>query len=231
MAILVHLSFNVYADTESLSKNDRQIRQVPYRGNLKYQVPDYIRYLSPDAYAKTIYSNEHRGINGNFGYEYQTENGIQAKQESTGYGPNKVVRGYYSYVGPDGKQYTVNYIADRFGYRAYGDHLPEQPNALYDVTQFPIQASHLPSRPAPTNLLNHQHHTQTAFVPTETLQSQNIYVADNGAADYVNITPKPLVSASSHLPVNILPPHSNYVTASPYNQIAWTTQRPYVSFS
>lgn len=81
-------------------------------------MPEYLR--TPDHYAKTIYSNEHRGIDGSFNYEYETDNSIKVKQESTGYGANKVVRGFYSYIGPDGKQYTVNYIADRFGYRAYG---------------------------------------------------------------------------------------------------------------
>ncbi|XP_070495709.1 uncharacterized protein [Chironomus tepperi] len=230
IAILVHLSFNVHAGTESLSKNDRPIRQAAYRGNQKFQVPDYLRYnLSPDAYAKTYYSNDHRGADGSFGYEYETENGIKAKQESTGYGLNKVVRGYYSYIGPDGKQYTTNYIADRFGYRAYGEHLPTQPNYIYDQSQYPITPSHFPSassRPGPTSLYDQQHHTQTAFVPSETLQSQNIYVADNLQSDYVNITPKPY---GSQLPVNILPP--NYAAPSSYNQLAWTTPRPYVSFA
>lgn len=210
ISLLLHLSFGASVDSaDALPKNDRQARQVPFRGNYKFQIPEYLRY-SPDAHAKTLYSNDHRGADGSFGYEYQTENGIQAKQESTGYGANKVVRGYYSYVGPDGRQYTVNYVADRFGYRAYGDHLPGQPN--YNDYFLPA-----PARPVPTNFLEHQHHTQTAFVPTEILQSQNIYVADNSASEYVNITPRPIVS--------------NFVTPAAFNQVAWTTQRPYVSFS
>ncbi|KAL7027891.1 hypothetical protein ACKWTF_005637 [Chironomus riparius] len=238
ITMLLHLSFNVHAGTESLSSNNRPIRQASYRGNQKFQVPDYLRYnLSPDAYAKTVYSNDHRGADGSFGYEYETENGIKAKQESTGYGLNKVVRGYYSYIGSDGKQYTTNYIADRFGYRAYGEHLPTQPNYIYDPSQYSIHPSHVPSsssRPGPTSLLDqqhqhHQHHTQTSYVPSETLQSQNIYVADNSQSDYVNITPKPYIHGSSQLPVNILPP--NYAAPSTYNQLAWTTPRPYVSFA
>lgn len=93
------------------SDQQRQSRQAPYRGSYKFQVPEYLR---PDAYAQTIYSSDHRDADG-FKYEYQTDNGISAKQESSGYGANKVVRGYYSYIGAEGKQYTVNYIADRFG--------------------------------------------------------------------------------------------------------------------
>ena len=94
------------------SSEQRQARQVIYRGTQKFIMPEYLR---PDAYAQTVYSNDQRGADGSFNYEYQTDNGIRAKQESSGYGANKVVRGFYSYLGADGKQYTVNYIADRFG--------------------------------------------------------------------------------------------------------------------
>lgn len=61
---------------------------------------------------------------------YDTGNAIHAKQ--TGYNANgeNVVRGTYSYIGPDGVQYTTNYVADRNGYRAYGAHLPTQPDEL-----------------------------------------------------------------------------------------------------
>lgn len=38
-----------------------------------------------------------------------------------------MVQGSYSYTGPDGKVYTVNYIADENGYRAEGAHLPTPP--------------------------------------------------------------------------------------------------------
>lgn len=39
----------------------------------------------------------------------------------------QVVEGSYSYVGDDGKTYTVHYVADSNGYRASGDHLPVPP--------------------------------------------------------------------------------------------------------
>ena len=63
---------------------------------------------------------------------YETENRI-SQQESgqlKNFGTNQetnVVQGTYSYTGPDGVTYTVNYVADENGFRASGDHLPTPP--------------------------------------------------------------------------------------------------------
>ncbi|KAJ1529680.1 hypothetical protein ONE63_006436 [Megalurothrips usitatus] len=62
---------------------------------------------------------------------YSTENGIQVQEEGSliagAEGGVIAAQGSYSYTGPDGVQYTVNYIADDNGFRASGDHLPTPP--------------------------------------------------------------------------------------------------------
>jgi len=246
IALLFQSSCAARVDSNYAS-SDRQPRQNIFRGNYKFQVP---AYLSPDAYAQTIYSADRRGPDGDFGYEYQTDNGIKVKQDSTGYGPNKVVRGYYSYIGSDGVPYTVNYIADQFGFRAYGAHLPTQPNEIYDQTKLPVY-----NRPAnnqyyntqtpppgvyPLQPQNHQHQTQTVYYPQ--LSQQPIYVTEPPAPNYVSITPKPSYNrgpvSTQQPPFNILPPYSPEYSNQPfsYNKppvygFSSTTPRPYVSYN
>lgn len=147
-----------------------------------------------------------------------------------------------SYVGNDGVPYTVNYIADRFGYRAYGAHLPTQPDAIYDQTKLPVyrpvknpyfvSTTAPPPQVYPLNAQNYQHQTQTAYYPQASLSAQPIYVTDNSPSNYINITPKPFnsrIPTSTQPPLSILPPYNNYVSSSPEysNQpFSWTTAKP-----
>lgn len=59
------------------------------------------------------------------------------RQTSYMVGNNRVVVGYYSYLGPDGKIYTTQYTADQHGYRASGSHLPVQDGAVQPLPFVP----------------------------------------------------------------------------------------------
>ncbi|KAF4523919.1 hypothetical protein B566_EDAN012270 [Ephemera danica] len=77
------------------------------------------------------YVNDH-GYNGQYRYSYATGNGINAQEQGYLKNPGtnveaQVMQGSYSYTGPDGVVYTVNYIADENGFRAEGAHLPTPP--------------------------------------------------------------------------------------------------------
>lgn len=98
----------LYNSYQQQNQYPQQQQQQPgyylNRGNTKYQVPTY---LTQDSYARPIYESDRRGgADGSYSYEYQTDNAINVKQESTGYGRDKIVRGHYSHVGPDGITYT-----------------------------------------------------------------------------------------------------------------------------
>ncbi|XP_058831052.1 pupal cuticle protein 36a-like [Topomyia yanbarensis] len=77
------------------------------------------------------YENVNNG-DGSYHFDYATGNGIQHKEE--GYnrkiGPElgeQIVSGGYSYTGPDGKLYSIQYKADAGGFQPVGDHLPTPP--------------------------------------------------------------------------------------------------------
>jgi len=65
-------------------------------------------------------------------FSFDTGNGIHRDEtgEFRGGWPHGSlgVQGSYSYTGDDGKQYTVNYKADKNGFQAEGAHLPVSPS-------------------------------------------------------------------------------------------------------
>lgn len=77
------------------------------------------------------YENVNNG-DGSYRFDYATGNGIQHQEE--GYNRKiapeqgeQIVSGGYSYTGPDGKLYSVQYKADAGGFQPVGDHLPTPP--------------------------------------------------------------------------------------------------------
>lgn len=61
---------------------------------------------------------------------YETSDGQKREEtaqvfEIEGEEPSTVITGFYSYFGPDGVEYKVEYTADENGFTATGDHLPK----------------------------------------------------------------------------------------------------------
>ncbi|EFA03332.2 flexible cuticle protein 12 [Tribolium castaneum] len=81
-----------------------------------------------DAYI-TRYDNDNAGLGG-YSFGVETSDGFRHDQTGEIVNPGAedeslVVRGSYSYVGPDGVVYTVEYIADENGYQPAGAHIPQ----------------------------------------------------------------------------------------------------------
>ncbi|XP_017065050.1 pupal cuticle protein 27 [Drosophila eugracilis] len=79
-----------------------------------------------------VRSDYQSDANGNYNFGFDTGNGIHRDEtgEFRGGWPHGSlgVQGSYSYTGDDGKQYTVNYKADKNGFQAEGAHLPVAPS-------------------------------------------------------------------------------------------------------
>ena len=69
---------------------------------------------------------------GSYNFNYETDNGISFQESGSPRvqgpeGPAVASQGSYSFVAPDGVQYTVTYVADENGFQAQGAHLPVAP--------------------------------------------------------------------------------------------------------
>ncbi|KAM3956659.1 flexible cuticle protein 12-like [Aphomia sociella] len=87
----------------------------------------------PDSTAQILrYDSDNIGVDG-YKYSVETSNGISQQEEGqlSNVGPENVpaivVRGQFSYPGPDGQVYTVTYVADENGFQPQGAHLPQSP--------------------------------------------------------------------------------------------------------
>lgn len=103
-------------------------------------------------------------------------------------GNNRVVTGYYSYIGPDGKLYTTHYTADQNGYRATGSHLPVQDSNAQPV---PIIYGEPIGGPAPNQFVSS---TPVPFVSTSPFGPNPAY-----SPTYSPTTLSPIVSSSTQI--------------------------------
>lgn len=112
-------------------------------------------------------------------------------------------------LGPDGNTYTVNYIADRNGYRAYGTHLPVQPDAVADLVNQQFVTTTALSSPSVTSTIvpitnrpfRRRYHVTPIF-RKQLLATPTPQPISYSTTPYpiVNTTPYPIVSSTPFIP-------------------------------
>lgn len=96
----------------------------------QYQYQPFVQQssISPDGHWQTLRSVHAQSPSGDYTYEYETQNGIVAQEQSQVVDPKTQRKtGFYQYPSPDGRIIRVDYVADENGFHATGDHLPQAP--------------------------------------------------------------------------------------------------------
>lgn len=73
-------------------------------------------------------TNKVASSHGTYSFSYETDDGMKRTEAGKHMESGGMLQtGSWEYVGPDGKVYKVEYIADENGFRPTGDHLPTPP--------------------------------------------------------------------------------------------------------
>uniref|UniRef100_A0A2A4K0W8 Uncharacterized protein n=1 Tax=Heliothis virescens TaxID=7102 RepID=A0A2A4K0W8_HELVI len=105
-----------------------------------YPVPRVYRPERPQAAADrnaVILNYENVRTPNGYSYSFDTSNGIHADENGIVDNGTKA-QGSYSYIGDDGKEYSVIYTADENGFQPRGDHLPT-PSPIPEAIQKVIE--------------------------------------------------------------------------------------------
>ncbi|CAH2232173.1 jg12337 [Pararge aegeria aegeria] len=122
----------VTSEIQRADQSPDQTKASSYQTSQYIQAPGvFISSTTEPAIPILRLSNE-MDLDGSFSYEAlgadQTHYVQHSRMENMGSDKEEqVVEGSYSYIGDDGRTYTVHYIADSNGFRATGDHLPVPP--------------------------------------------------------------------------------------------------------
>ncbi|CAG7786725.1 unnamed protein product, partial [Allacma fusca] len=88
-------------------------------------------------YPQLLQDNRQLNHDGTINFQYAADNGLQQGESVD---PDGTRRGFYSYIGADGKPLTVKYTAGKNGFVAEGAHLPRQPNVAAPQTKDEVVA-------------------------------------------------------------------------------------------
>ena len=87
-------------------------------------LPVVVPIITKDGEARILAQEQNLNPNHSYRFGFETSNGISYSQAS----PDGVVAaGKYSYYGPDGALYAINYTADEEGFNPTGAHIPVEP--------------------------------------------------------------------------------------------------------
>lgn len=94
--------------------------EEPYQPPLgQDQSLNHYEPVSSDGHWQTLRDNRQQSPSGEYAYEFETQNGIIANEQSYIAGPNQAQRksGFYQYPSPDGRTIRVDYVADENGFQ------------------------------------------------------------------------------------------------------------------
>ncbi|CAK1592683.1 unnamed protein product [Parnassius mnemosyne] len=83
-----------------------------------------------EANAKILRQEQDIGLEGQYQWAYETENGISASEQGTLKNPQsenseQAVQGEAKWTAPNGEVISLQYVADGNGYQPQGSHLPQ----------------------------------------------------------------------------------------------------------
>lgn len=87
-----------------------------------------VQPVAPEGHWQTLRDIREQSPAGDYHYEFETQNGIHARQQSQVIAPeSQRATGFYEYKSPEGENIRVDYIADENGFQPTGAHLPVAP--------------------------------------------------------------------------------------------------------